>query len=1196
MSEQVQLEKAIAAVEAQRASLGDTAVDAVLDGLRRKLASLEAADHQPLKETVEQTSASERRIVTVLFCDVAGSTSLAEKLDPETWAEIMDEAFEYLTEPVDRFGGTVAQLIGDAVLAFFGAPVAHEDDPERAILAGLAIFENIQTFREKLRRDQGMDFDVRVGINTGLVVTGKIGSKLHEGYTALGDAVNLATRIEATAQPGTVQVSEHTHKMAAQLFEFEEAGGIDIEGKKARLRTYRVLGRKRETGESRGLAPYGVASSLIGRDTELKSAQAAIGRLLSGRGGIIIINGEAGIGKSRLVHELRKQSQGESLTWLNGRTLSYGESISYRPIQGILRQYSGIGDEDSESEAWGKLEESVQNLFAEGSPVILPYLASLMTIEAQGDYVERVRFLDGEAMRDQILVASRRFFERLAVARPLVLVFEDFQWVDASSARLLERLLPLTARVSLLICCVSRLDTNPTSAQLGQIIKQDYSGQIITLSPLSKVDSAQLVSTLLENDELSARTREMIVQKADGNPFFLEEIIRDLIDEGALVLDADGGRWRATARIETINIPDTIQGVITARIDRLDKGVKRVLRAAAVIGQSFRVQVLSAVLKAEQALDQQLAVLQTAELIRVKQTLPELEYIFRNGLAQEATYQSILLQTRRRLHARVGQAIESLFADRLEEFYGLLAYHYAQAEAWEPAQGYLLKAGDQAGQVAASAEALTHYRRALKAYENVFGQNWDPLQRATLARKMGEAYYGLGQLAESREFFQNALALLDRPLPQSRLGLLTGVLRQIGRQATHRFWPSRFVARAPAEKREALREVVRSYERLGVIFYIEGEAASSIYAFLRSLNLAEPAGPSPELARAYANNVIASGLIPPLRFMADQYSQLALEIARKGEDLAALAWVWQLTGIYCTGIGRWQAAIDAEEQAADINKRIGRLRWREESVGILAQVLHISGDYTRSRELYLEMTTSSQERGDRQTQVWALAGRVENGLRVGGPGYLDELIDYLEQAQALMAEHRYPNRPDQIQIISLLAQVRFRRKEWELARQVAARAVELIASEWPPSTFYTFEAYAGIPVVYMGLWQAAERGHYVAPAHESYRKLALKACRRLHSFARVFPIAKPRAWLWQGAYEWLVNRRGKAHKLWQRSLDQAERLNMPYDLGLAHYEIGRHLPVSDPTKQEHLRHAEQIFSQLGAAWDLERAQNTLGQG
>ncbi len=1200
MSERDRLEKAIAAVEAQRATLGDAAVDAVLAGLRQNLAELEAAESQARQGADGRSSTGERRVVTVLLCDVVGSTALAEQLDPETWTEIMNEAFEYLTEPIDRYGGTVAQLMGDAIMAFFGAPVAHEDDPERAVQAGLAIHANLTDFRETLQRERGLDFNVRVGINTGLVVIGKIGTELHEEYAALGDAVNLAARMEQTARPGTVQVSEHTSKLVANKFEFEEVGAIAIEGgEKAQVTGYRVLGHKAEIGPTRGLAGYGIVSPLVGRDSEFAAARAAIEQLMNGQGGILSIVGEAGIGKSRLVDELQRYCAPLQLTWLSGHTLSYGQNISYRPFQDILRKFSGIRQGDDETLAWTKLERAIRDLFPEEDPGILPYLAVLMTLEPKGALAERVRYLDGEAMWDQILAASRRFFERLAEKQPLVLVFEDLHWMDASSVRLLEHLLPLAERANLLFCGVSRPGQEPAAAQLRPIAMEDHSESYteIMLSPLSGADSAQLVGNLLEIDYLSARTREMIVQKADGNPFFLEEIIRDLIEQGAIVQDATSRRWRATSQVESITIPNTIQGVLTARIDRLDEGVKRVLRAAAVIGRSFHIRVLRVVMDAEQALERQLAILQTAELIDVKRRLPELEYVFKHALAQEATYQSILLQKRREIHARVGRAIESLNANRLEEFYSLLAYHYAQAEVWELAQDYLLKAGDQAGQVAADAEAVTHYRQALKAYDNALGHGWDPLQRASLARKMGEAYYGLGKLNESREYFRNSLALLDRPLPKSRSGLMVGLLGQIWRQALHRLWTSRFVDRAPAKKREALREVVRAYERLGVIFYIEGEAAPSIYAFLRSLNLAEPAGPSPELARAYANNVIAAGLVPPLRFMADQYSQLALETARKGEDMAALAWVWQLIGIYNTGIGRFSAAIDAEEQAADINTRIGRLRWWAESAGTQAQALHIQGDFAQSRKLYLEIHTTSQERSDHQTKVWALAGLIETGLRLGGPGHTDELVGFLEQAQALLSEYRYPNRPDEIQILGSLAQVRLRRQEWELARNAADAAAEVIAADWPASTFYTFEGYAALPVVYMGLWRAQMKGQYDAPSGTvHFKKLAAKACRSLHGYARIFPIAKPRAWLWQGAYYWLARKPGKAHGAWQKSLNHARRLDMPYDQGLAHYEIGRHLPMDDGERNEHLRQALRIYSQLGTVWDLERVQQVIAAG
>lgn len=1193
MNEREELERAIASVEAQRDSLGDDVADAALEGLRKKLD--EVGDLESHGDRSFAASPGERRIVTVLFCDVTGSTALAEKLDPEEWTRIMNTAFEHLTEPVNRYGGTVSRLMGDAILAFFGAPVAHEDDPLRAVGAGLAILESIRPFREALQRDRGLDFNVRVGINTGLAVLGAVGSEEHGEYTAMGNAVNLAARMEQTAQPGTVQISEHTYKLVSTTFEFEELRAVEFKGISKPMRSYRVLGRRTETGQVRGLAAHGVSSPLVGREAEFATAKDAVAGLLEGQGGILYIIGEAGIGKSRMMAELRRDIPRERLAWLEGRTLSLGQTISYWPFQEILWEFAGIGEEDRQASAWRKLESHVRDLFPEETAEILPYLASLLSLKVGGEYAERVKYLDSEAMGHQILVASRRFFERLAQTQPVVLVFEDLHWVDMSSARLIEHLLPLVNRVPLLVCGISRPAPSTPAAGIREIAAREYADRYseITLAPLSQRDSGRLVHNLLEIDHLPPSVRKRLIRKADGNPFFLEEIIRDLIEAGAVVHDTATGRWWATAQVETITIPDSIRVVIMTRVDRLDEDVKGVLRVGAVIGRSFLYRVLQAVLEADSVLDKHLTDLQAAELIREKQHLPELEYIFKHALAHEATYEGMLLQQRKELHARVAQAVETLFTNRLEEVYGLLAYHYARAEAWEQAQDYLLKAGDQAGRVAADAEALAHYRRALKAYERAFGDRWEPLQRATLARKMGEAYYGLGRLTESRKYYQQALVLLKTPMPTSRLGLGVGLLGQVLRQALHRLWPALFVRRIPDKRTEAVRESILAFERLGVISYIEGDVIRSIYTFLRSLNLAEPVGPSPDLARAYANNTIAASLVPPLRSLADVYSRLALETASGEEDLAALAWVLQMTGIYSTGIGRWSAAFEAEERAAAINKRIGRLRWWEESRGTLALARHLHGDYVRSRELYREIYTSGHERGDRQIQVWGLTGRVESELRLGGEQHMDEAITFLERAKELLSEYQYPNRPDQIQVNSLIAQVRLRRGDWELASQAAEYTAELIAAEWAPSTFYTFEAYAGVPLVYLGLWAAQLRGQYSINEQGALKKTAWKACRNFHGYARVFPVAKPRAWLWQGVYDWQASKTRKAFKAWQKSLEYAERLDMLYDQGLAHYEIGRHMSADDPAQQERLERAVQIFSQLDAAWDLKQAQMAM---
>ncbi len=422
----------------------------------------------------------------------------------------------------------------------------------------------------------------------------------------MGDAVNVAARLAETAAPGEILVGPDTQRRTGQLFACEEAGPVQIRGRAEALTVYRVLSMRAAAGLESMPADRWVGSPLVGREREKEAFVAALDRTLQGEGGILAIVADAGLGKSRLTAEVRRLA-GPDLTWLEGRALSYGRQLSYWPFLELLQAAAGIDSDDDEAERSEKLERLVTRLFAEDAPEILPYLATFLSLPVPEALQDKVRYLDGEAMGRQVFRTMRLFVDRLARARPLVLVFEDIHWLDLSSVELLEHLLPLTRELPILFCLVGRPEPDSPTLRLQSLAAHDYAERYaeIPLNPLMPTQTHELVGNLVGHQAIPAGLRESIDRKAEGNPFFVEEVIRALIDLGGLVAD-EGGGWRLTDRARELRIPDTLQGVIMARIDRLDDELKAVLRLAAVVGRSFFYRVLAALTEAEERLDQDL--------------------------------------------------------------------------------------------------------------------------------------------------------------------------------------------------------------------------------------------------------------------------------------------------------------------------------------------------------------------------------------------------------------------------------------------------------------------------------------------------------------------------------------------------------------------------------------------------------------
>ena len=658
-------------------------------------------------ETVPERS-GERRVVTMLFCDVRGSTAMAETLDPEDWTDLMNSAFELLIEPVVRHEGTVARLMGDAILAFFGAPTAHEDDPQRAVMAGLEIVSAISPLKERLRAERGLDLDVRVGINTGPVVVGQVGSELRHEYTAMGDAVNVAARMEQTAEPGTVQITEDTYRLVADLFDVEDLGRIDVKGKREPVAAFRVRGRLAAPWRVR--AVRSLEASLVGRERELERVRSALERTGDGVGTALLLVGEPGIGKSRLVEEAdaiwsRLEPQDERL-WDHWSCVPYDAMQPYAQYRRVIRERAGIEERDPPEVARDKLAATIGAIAVEGYREHSERVSrALLGIELEDEEP-----LEGEAFQraaTELVVGST-----IAQGGRRFIVFEDLHWCDRASLELVRATTELVADHPYVVIATFRPDETAASWDFKSWLELELGDrtEVLALEPLTSGESERLIDELLPSVELPGELRERILERTEGNPLFVQEVVRSLVDAG--VLERSGDVLRLTDDVAVDAIPNTVQSLITVGLDRLPEHARRTLQIAAVIGRTFDEEVLRSVTDGDIRGD--LRELERRDLIRAVAG-PARAFTFRHALTQEAAYGSLLVRHRRELHHRVAEGIEAASPDRLDDVAALLVHHYEASGDDEATLRFALLAGDTARRLYANSAAAAHYRTAIDA-------------------------------------------------------------------------------------------------------------------------------------------------------------------------------------------------------------------------------------------------------------------------------------------------------------------------------------------------------------------------------------------------------------------------------------------------------------------------------------------------
>ena len=640
----------------------------------------------------------ERKHVTVLFSDLSGYTNMSEQLDPEEVKEIMSKIFGEIAQIVDRYEGFIEKFIGDAIVAIFGATKAYEDNPIRAIRAAREIHNLVESLSPKYEEKIGHPLSMHTGINTGLVVIGKV--DLEKGTHGIsGDTINLAARLSGIGKAGDILVDSDTHSQAEGHFDFEDLGTTKLKGKTESVQVYKVIASRDQPRKVHRI--HGLRSRVVGRKIEIAQLSEAIDKLLHGKGSIISICGEAGTGKSRLIEEFKATLDLDRIQWREGHAYPYAQNTPYFPLINLLSRAFQIKEGDSQEKVRFKVESGIETLLGKKADVI-PYIGSLFSLR----YPE-IEGMSPDSWKYHLQKAAQEILSALTQRAPTVICLEDLHWSDPSSLELFRLLLTQTRHPVLFLCVYRPYINLFTGHQLG-VFGDLY--QEITLHDLSSSEMQEMLESLLKTKTIPPDLNKFIQQNIEGNPFYLEEVVNSLIESETLILENEN--WVFLKPISKSGVSPTIHGVISARLDRLEKETKRALQEASVIGRIFLYKILKRITEFEDNIDVCLNKLQGHDMIRVNSLQPDIEYIFKHTLTQEVVYNGLLIKEREKIHESIALIMERLFTERLPEFYETLAFHFEKGKSLQKAVNYLIKSGEKSLERYALEEANSYFNRA----------------------------------------------------------------------------------------------------------------------------------------------------------------------------------------------------------------------------------------------------------------------------------------------------------------------------------------------------------------------------------------------------------------------------------------------------------------------------------------------------
>lgn len=1038
-------------------------------------------------------------------------------------------------------GGWVKEITVDEkgttlVVAFGVAPFSHEDDPARAVRAAMAIRSGLDE----------VGVTAGIGVATGDAFCGPVGNRIRRDFVLLGQHVNVAARLTQASTDAVILCDAATQEAAMGAAAFERLPSHVLKGLGTPVSVFRVTGTD---------APARLPSALINRAAEIKTADAALRALTIGNGGMLIVEGEPGIGKSRLAAEIVRRAETAEVRTLRGAGAEVEATTPYNAWRAIFEHLLGLEGVRDRKLRGQVVRDRLGDERVDLAPLLDPVLS--LDIPDNDTTIQLAGAVRAENTRDMLIDLLGREGSR----GPTLVVLEDAHWLDSASWTLLDRLRRDLPGILVLVTMRPVAD-----ATTDHVASMRPNATTIRLGPLGPSEMQALACQRTGADRLAADVEDVIRQRAGGNPLFIEQLTFAMRDAGRIVVENGVCRAATTNGLDVSIIPDTVQRVITTRVDQLPPAEAMTLKVASVIGQSFSLDTLQEIHPVPTERDDLRGHLETLERLHlvVPGTASPSTYEFGHVIAQEVAYNLMPSQQSRELHRRLAEWLEHLHAADLAPVHPILAHHWRRAGSPERAVDHLESAGQQALRTFANEEAIGFLEQA-SSIDQEAQLSTEAGRRSRWQLQLGEAHVNMSRYHEGRRHLEAGLRLLGQPAPSGRVRQPLAVLGEVTRQLAHR---AGLRSRRRSSDREQLIAVCRAFSALAEASYYDNETLLPLYCVIRTLNDAEAAESDAEIASGLAGTGALLGLIP-LPGVAEWYLRRALVRLDRVEDLPTHEFVEVTVGFYYIGAARWEPARERFRSVRRTARRLGDRRRLDDALANETELEYLQGNLRTSLERSNELVASASARADRRYEAEGLAGRAYCTWRLGNT---QAAVDDLERIRTIMLEGVELTDELRLQYHGVAALVHASPGDEAQALAAADEALKLTAGARP--AFYgTFLGYLAPAEVHLQLW---ERGSQL----QNHQR-TIEALGRFKAFAGVFPMARPRRMLLEGRLAWLRGSRAKALQSFRAALATAERMDMPYEEALAHLELGRRLEAADPERRSHRQSADDLFGRIG---------------